>query len=411
MGSMDFLMNNRPMTAREWGIDAGIAALAFGFGCIQLMLAAWNIVMPDEALRRFLGIESVMPHASVFIALALTTLPVALRRRFPWPVFVFVLVAFLALQNAFRGFSLSIVGPMIALFTIADECERSEALAAAGITVVGLLLVVDQRSAASMAFLTRFQNIALVLAAAFAGYAYRTHRENVLATEQRAIEAERTREEEAARRVEQERVRIAREVHDITAHSLSAVSIQAAAAERLVDRDPAAAREAIATVRATAKDALEDIRSMIGVLRQGDDPAETAPTAGTDRLPDVAAFLERAGVETALEQASYNRSIVPAHVDVALFGIAREAATNIVRHAGAAHASLALSTGDGWARLVVEDDGRGRAHVPEAAASGGHGIVGMAERARLLGGTFSAGNRPEGGFRVAVAIPLAAGER
>lgn len=411
MGSMDFLMNNRPMTAREWGIDAGIAALAFGFGCIQLMLAAWNIVMPEEALRRFLGIESVMPHASVFVALALTTLPVALRRRFPWPVFVFVLVAFLALQNAFRGFSLSIVGPMIALFTIADECERSEALAAAGITVVGLLLVVDQRSAASMAFLTRFQNIALVLAAAFAGYAYRTHRENVLATEQRAIEAERTREEEAARRVEQERVRIAREVHDITAHSLSAVSIQAAAAERLIDRDPAAAREAIATVRATAKDALEDIRSMIGVLRQGDDPAETAPTAGTDRLPDVAAFLERAGVETMLDQASYDRSIVPAHVDVALFGIAREAATNIVRHAGAAHASLALSTGDGWARLVVEDDGRGRAHAPEAAAPGGHGIVGMAERARLLGGTFSAGNRPEGGFRVAVAMPLAAGER
>ena len=207
-------------------------------------------------------------------------------------------------------------------------------------------------------------------------------------------------------------MRIAREVHDITAHSLSAVSIQAAAAERLIDRDPAAAKEAVATVRATARSALDDIRSMIGVLRHGDE-AETAPAAGTDRLDDLVSYLRGAGVEASLDARSYDSSCVPAHVDMALFGIAREAATNIVRHAGARTAMLRLALEDGQARLVVEDDGRGGAPVPAsdsatavARAGGGHGIAGMAERVHLLGGAFSAGPKAGGGFRVVASIPV-----
>ena len=224
-------------------------------------------------------------------------------------------------------------------------------------------------------------------------------------TERRALEAERSREEEAARRVEEERVRIAREVHDITAHSLSAVSIQAAAAERLVDRDPAAAKKAIATARTTAKDALEEIRGMIGVLRAGDPAAETEPTAGTERLDDLAAYLRRAGVDVVLDAGGYDRAAVPAFVDVALYGIAREAATNIVRHAGARSATMRLFTGPSGACLTVEDDGRGAAAETDGH---GHGIAGMAERVGLLGGSFSAGPRPRGGFRVEARIPLGA---
>ena len=159
-----------------------------------------------------------------------------------------------------------------------------------------------------------------------------------------------------------------RQVHDITAHSLSAVSIQAAAAERLVDRDPAAAKKAIATARTTAKDALEEIRGMIGVLRAGDPAAETEPTAGTERLDDLAAYLRRAGVDVALDAGGYDRAAVPAFVDVALYGIAREAATNIVRHAGARSATMRLFTGPSGACLTVEDDGRGA-----AAETDGHG--------------------------------------
>ena len=399
------------MSSKDWGIDVAVTALAFLFGCVQLMLAASSIVIPDLALRQYLGMVNVVPNVQVFVALAIITLPLVVRRRFPWPVFLFCFVAFLGLQNAFSGFSLTIVGPVVALYTIASERGRNEAVAAVVLAVAGLMFSDPRAATANMVLFTRFQNIAMVVASGLAGYAYRTHRAYVKATEERAVEAERTREEEAARRVEEERVRIAREVHDITAHSLSAVSIQAAVAERLIDRDPAAAKEAIVAVRATAKGALDDIRSMIGVLRCGDDAAETTPTAGTDRLDDLAVYLRDAGIEATLDTTAYVRSEVPAHVDMALFGIAREAATNIVRHAHAHAASIRLTTEAGNARLAVEDDGGGCGRpvssnaLPQAADGEGHGIAGMAERVHLLGGTFLAGDRPGGGFRVTACLP------
>lgn len=411
----NLLVNNRPMGPKDWGVDIAVAVAAFLFGCVQLMLTASSIVIPDLALRQYLGMVNVVPNTQVFVALALTTLPLVARRKFPWPVFLFCLVTFLGLQNSFSGFSLTIVGPVVALYTIASERGRAEAVAAAVLAVAGLLFSDAPSRTASLALFTRFQNIAFVVAAALAGYAYRTHRAYVRATEERAAEAERTREEEAARRVEEERVRIAREVHDITAHSLSAVSIQAAAAERLIDRDPAAAKEAIVTVRATAKSALDDIRSMIGVLCADDGAAETAPTSGTERLGDLAAYLRDAGLDASLDVRGYDRATVPAHVDMALFGIAREAATNIVRHANARTASIRLTAEEGRARLVVEDDGSGcgvstadQAHaaLPQAVDGAGHGIAGMAERVHLLGGTFSAGDKAGGGFRVVACLPL-----
>ena len=405
-GMDNFLVNNRAMTPKDWGVDAAVAVMAFLIGCGQLMLAASSIVIPDLAMRQYLGIVNVVPSASVFVALALTTLPLAVRRRFPWPVFLFTFVAFIGLQNAFSGFSLSIIGPVVAVYTIACELSRVEAAIAVALAVLGLVFSEAPSRTASLAFFTRATNIALVAAAALGGYAYRTHRAYVEAVEQRAEEAERAGAQEAARRVEEERVRIAREVHDITAHSLSAVSVQAAAAERLVDRDPAAAKEAIAAVRATAKGALDDIRSMIGVLRHGDAAADMAPTVGTDRLDDLVVYLGKAGIVASLDDAGYDRSRVPAHVDVALFGIAREAATNIVRHAHAKTAVLSLALEGVRARLVVEDDGRG---FDVADSEHGHGIEGMRERARLLGGTLEADARPAGGFRVTAVLPTGAG--
>ena len=305
------------------------------------------------------------------------------------------------------------------MFTVASERSVKEALVAAALAMAGMILFPGSSVTQSMAFFVQIQNLGLIAAATAAGYGFRTHQAYVAETERRAAEAERTREEEAARRVEEERVRIAREVHDITAHSLSAVSIQAAAAERMIDRDPAAAKEAISAVRTTAKGALADIRSMIGVLRCGDDAAETSPTSGTERLDDLRAYLGNAGIETTLDAAAYCRADVPAHVDMALFGIAREAATNIVRHAGARKALIRLAVEDGRARLVVEDDGVGCGLSASAAASGalpqavdgeGHGIAGMAERVHLLGGTFSAGDRAGGGFRVVACLPMKGAE-
>lgn len=394
------------LSATDWLIDAVIALGAFGFACLQLTLAV-NLLIPDDFMRRLMGIRAMVPTTLSLGAIAFTTLPLVARRRVPWAVFAWTLLAWCLLQAEMSGIALSVVGPLVALFTVASTRSRGEAVAACALAAaVFLFAPVPPDQSRILTQLTAFQNVALALAAAFAGYALHEHQERTRAMEERALAAERTRETEARRRVEAERVSIAREVHDITAHSLSAVSIQAAAAERLVERDPAAAREAIAEVRRTAKTALEEIRAMIGVLRTGEGPAETAPTEGTERMADLVAYLEGAGIQASLAMEGYDRAEVPAFIDVALYGIAREAATNIVRHAGATRAAIALAAdaGTGWARLIVDDDGRGLAGV-EALADH-HGLVGMRERARLLHGTFAAERSPWGGVRIAVAMPL-----
>lgn len=255
------------------------------------MLTASSIIIPDLALRQYLGVVNVVPDLQVFVGLGMTVVPLVLRRRFPLPVFAACLVIFLGLQVRLLGL-LHDGGRAAggALYRGGGMRHRARRRLRRG---GGAVAAVRRRAmqAASMVFFTRFQNIALMVAAVLAGYAYRTHAAYVCAVEQRAVEAERTREEEAARRVEEERVRIAREVHDITAHLLSAVSIQLAAAERLVERDPQMAKEAVSTARATAKAALDDIRSMIGVLRHGDDAAETMPAAGTNQVDELESYL------------------------------------------------------------------------------------------------------------------------
>ena len=418
MDGMDnLLMTYRDMTTRDWLVDAAVALAAFAAGCLQLMLTASSIIIPDLALRQYLGVVNVVPDLQVFVGLGMTVVPLVLRRRFPLPVFAACLVIFLGLQVRFSGFSMTVVGPLVALYTVAAECGTVPGVACGAAAVLSLLFAGAPMQAASMVFFTRFQNIALMVAAVLAGYAYRTHVAYVRAVEQRAAEAERTREEEAARRVEEERVRIAREVHDITAHSLSAVSIQLAAAERLVERDPQMAKEAVSTARATAKAALDDIRSMIGVLRHGDDAAETMPAAGTNQVDELESYLRGAGLDVTLDMAAYDRVRVPAHVDMALFTVAREACTNAVRHARAQRVSLRFAVEDGAATLSVIDDGAGcgaaaqpadmaAPQLPRAADGAGHGVAGMAERVHVLGGSFSAGDGEDGGFCVRASIPL-----
>ena len=417
MDGMDnLLMTYRDMTARDWLVDAAVTLAAFAVGCLQLMLTASSIIIPDLALRQYLGTVNVVPDLQVFVGLGMTVVPLVFRRRFPLPVFAACLVIFLGLQVRFSGFSMTVVGPLVALYTVAVECGTVPGVACGAAAVLSLLFAGAPMQAASMVFFTRFQNIALMVAAVLAGYAYRTHVAYVHAVEQRAVEAERTREEEAARRVEEERVRIAREVHDITAHSLSAVSIQLAAAERLVERDPQMAKEAVSTARATAKAALDDIRSMIGVLRHGD-AAETMPAAGTNQVGELESYLRGAGLDVELDMAAYDRALVPAHIDMALFTVAREACTNAVRHAGARAVSLRFAVEGDAATLSVVDDGAGcgvaaqpadmvAQQLPRAADGAGHGVAGMAERIHVLGGSFSAGDGENGGFCVRASIPL-----
>lgn len=410
----DLLVSDIEMSKRDWGIDVLVALATFLLACGELLVTSSSIVIPDLALSQYLGEVTLMPNEQAYFAVALTTLPLVFRRRMSIVVFVFCMAAFLFFQSLFTGIALPILGPAVALSTVVLVVGIKPAIVCALAAAAGVMLAASPNRTATLAFFMRFQNIIILAGAVVAGYAYRTHKAYVRAVEQRADAAERTREEEAARRVEAERVRIAREVHDITAHSLSAVSIQAAAAERLVDRDPAAAKEAIGQARATAKSALDDIRSMVGVLRHGNNVAPVAPTVGTDHLSDLQKYLQDAGVEATLHTQGYVRAAVPGHVDVALYGIAREACTNIVKHAQATKASITLTQQGTNAVLAVADNGKGCAKVLD---SDGHGIEGMRERAALLGGTVSVGPAvsPEGaagstcageGFRVEVVLPL-----
>ncbi len=405
----NILVNNCKMDRLDWALDALIAVAALMFALIQITVSSSPLVFRDSLFRSMMGVISRNPDPSVYILLALTTLPLVARRRLPWEVFVFTFLVFVTSQGNAPSYSFSAIGPMIALLTLASERTIYETGTAVALVVILLFWMPPPGENAAIRLAVVVQNLTLFAVATGVGlalYAFNNYKEESKA---RAEETQRRIEEESARRVEEERVRIAREIHDITAHSLSAVSIQAAAAERLIDRNPAMAKEAVSQIRQTSKSALEEIRSMISVLRNEDAEAETKPTNGTDRLPDLCAYAREAGLAVDYDHSGYDGAQVPAYVDVALFGIAREAITNTVRHAHARNLKVRLFSTEDKAVLSVEDDGRGMVDAAASdglSASSGHGVQGMAERVTVLKGTFTAGNRPQGGFAVRVELPL-----
>jgi signal transduction histidine kinase len=221
---------------------------------------------------------------------------------------------------------------------------------------------------------------------------------------ERAIQAARTREEAAERRASEERLQIAREVHDLVAHNMSLINVQAGTALHLMDREPDRARMALEAIKAASKDALVELRSVLGVLRRAGEDAPRSPTPGIERLDDL--VMAAAGSGLAVDvQIQGDRRALPPTADLAAYRIVQEALTNIARHAGAKAATVRLEYGAADVVVQVDDDGRGSG----SGASdhpGGNGITGMRERAAVLGGTLQAGPRPGGGFRVRAWLPL-----
>lgn len=393
-------------TPRDWAIDVAVAVAAFLFGCAQLVLASTSIVFVDGPFREMMRSVDLVPGVYSYIALAFTTLPLVFRRVAPWPTLAIVLACYLFTAGYMHGYSLSAVGPVVAVYTVASGRSRWQAVLAAGIVAFAMAFTPTPLQSQMLALAVKATNIVLVAAAGIAGFAMRAYNAYLRETRRRLDEAERGREELAARRVAEERVSIARDVHDITAHSLSAVAIQAAAAERLVEMDPAAAKEAVHDIRMQAKSALDEIRAMVGALR-GDEEAERAPAVGTERMGDLAEYLRRAGLEVELADRGYERDAVPAFVDITLFQVAREAATNVVRHAQARRVGIVLRSTVTQASVELSDDGRGMG-ADTAADAQGHGLRGMAERVGALGGSFRVVSSPQAGCTVRAEIPLEA---
>ena len=220
---------------------------------------------------------------------------------------------------------------------------------------------------------------------------------------ERATEAARMRAVEARNRAGEERLRIARELHDVLGHHISLINVQAGVALHLIDERPEQARSALSAIKEASREALSELRSVLAILRQVDEDAPRSPAAGLGRLDDLVARATSAGLGVRTEVDGEKRSL-PIGVDLAAYRIVQEALTNVARHAGAATATVHVTYGEQDVTLEIDDDGRGA--TARKSPEGGSGIPGMRERAAAVGGELDAGPRPGGGFRVRARLPL-----
>jgi signal transduction histidine kinase len=221
---------------------------------------------------------------------------------------------------------------------------------------------------------------------------------------ERAREEERARRQEALARAGQERLRIARELHDVLAHNVSLINVQAGVALHLLDEQPQRARPALEAIKEASSETLREVRSVLGILRKPDEQPPRAPTPGIAGLEELISRTSAAGIPVRSEIRGEPR-MMPASVDLAVYRIVQEALTNVARHADPAAAVVRLSYEEKAITVEVDDDGRNA----RGNGMGGNGIPGMRERVVALGGQFSAGPRPGAGFRVRAHLPLSQG--
>lgn len=290
-----------------------------------------------------------------------------------------------------------IVAPILALYTAADHGHLVAAIstACASLLAMGLGEIGTVRHIDNSLFITLVGWMAAMIAA---GGVTRNRRAYLHEAEQRVLEAEHTKEEEAKRRETEERLRIARELHDVLGHNISMINVQAGAALHGIRKRPEDAEAALKAIKETSRETLRELRTTLGVLRQVDEDAPTAPTAGLARLDE----LVRTSGLSVTTRVEGERAELPTEVDLAAVRIIREALTNVARHSGADEATLTVTHAPGKILIEVADHGPGAAYTE----GNGYGVRGMRERATALGGTLEAGPRPEGGFRVAAELPL-----
>jgi signal transduction histidine kinase len=235
-----------------------------------------------------------------------------------------------------------------------------------------------------------------------AGLVVGRHRRRTSRAEVRASRAEAEREERAREAVDEERTRIARELHDVVAHAVSVIAVQAKGGRRMLDVDPSETRQALDTIIESAEQALTEMRRLLGMLRRSDDEVAMAPLPGLRHLDVLADQLSSAGLPVEI-QVEGEPAPLPLAIDLSAYRIVQEALTNVLKHAGPASARVRVRYGARELELEIVDDGRGLATQP---THGGHGLVGMRERAALFGGRVDGGGRPGGGFAIRATLPI-----
>jgi signal transduction histidine kinase len=424
----------RWLRAHPLALDTALAAAVLTLVLISLVTEPHG--PRSEGVPRF---SWSLPAVSSVLVAVLASAALVLRRRMPRRILAVtgaLSLVEVATAADEQGAPVAMTA-VVALYTVASRTDRSTTWRVGALTVVVL-------TAAAMCFGPRpwygQQNIGLFAwtgMAAAAGDAVRSRRAFIDAIRERAERAERTREEEARRRVAEERMRIARELHDVVAHHIALVNVQAGVAAHVMDSRPDQAKEALAHVRETSRSALRELRATVGLLRQSGEPeAPTEPAPGLGVLDQLVDGFRRAGLpvdvevsstaaegpwhSTRADMAAAVVGALPAAVDLTAYRVVQEALTNTHKHGGGrVHAVVRIARADTSLEVTVVDDGAGAA-VPVPAGGpggagaaadghrggGGHGLLGMRERAAALGGECRTGPRHGGGFRVRVRLPL-----
>jgi signal transduction histidine kinase len=340
---------------------------------------------------------------AVLLALG-CSLPFYFRRRAPFATLL-VCTASLVILSSLQ-YPANVQSQMIVIFAYtlgawATGPKRAIGLASIGVGLLTVALVgIPDASGANLALSGAFY------AASYAiGSSMRNRRLYNQQLEQRAADLERERDEEAQRAVADERLRIAQELHDVVAHSMGVIAVQAGVGAHVIDTDPGEAKKSLEAIASTSRSTLTEIRRLLGVLR-ADERGVYQPAPGLADLDHLIDDLDAAGVSVTL-QVEGTRDNLPPGVDLTAYRIVQEALTNVLKHAGPAHATVHVGYAPGAVNLEIVDDGRG---VNGRAPDGGHGLLGMRERVGVYGGTLVAGPTSGGGFRVAAELPYADAE-
>jgi signal transduction histidine kinase len=390
----------RRLRASPWVFDSGLALVAAGF-------SAYLFVFDNGP------VGSGLPRGTLAVGYALVllhTLPLAARRRFPGAVLALCVASGLAI--AALGLPPIVLGLaiLVAVYSVATYGDRWVSLAGLAAAAVGSAAI--QLTPSKFQWPTPVTNTLVIGAAWLLGHSVGVRRRYITRLEERTGELERARAELARQAVTEERLRLARELHDVVAHSISMIAVQSGVGAHVADTQPKEAAKALAAIEATSRAALTELRRLLGVLRQDSEPqGSLAPVPGLADLDGLLAEAAKAGLAVKL-QVHGTRPPLPAGVDLSAYRIVQEALTNVVKHAGPARAQVVVGYGDQEVRVEVTDDGRGAVTSASDGRTGtGHGLIGMRERVAVFGGDLQVGPRPGGGFRVAARLPLAAERR
>jgi signal transduction histidine kinase len=388
-GTVAEVTSRRRLQARTGtliAIDAVVAVVA--------IVVSWAILSADS-ITWPAGTRA--PDGLSYMLVVAANAPIALRRRAWGAALAIALVA--ELIYAARQYP-PFLAPAVPLIVYSAATRLDDRRSRVVLVVAAVASWIGATAAAGA---TDPQSVLIVGGAWLLGHYVRTRRLLVAELQQRAVDLEREREERAMRAVAEERLRIARELHDVLAHTMSVVAVQAGTGRVVGPDHPGEAIKALAAVEETARSAMHEMRQLLTVLRTDDDTdASVTPTPGLEDLAALVAQVTEAGIDVAVRVEGEPWPI-PAGVGLAAYRIIQEALTNVIKHAGPAHASVLVRYTDHDVTVEVRDDGHATA---APAGAGGHGLIGMRERAAVHGGELIAGPAPAGGFQVRARLPL-----